>query len=134
MITEAQRKKWITARDALVEIELERRALVALTEDRFKAATERFDQIEEEMGEPAWTCIGCNAPIFTGDQFQSNMDEDPSCPACSVTYADLQKDPDYWISSETLELVAKEEIDAKVAEHLAAGGSLTDPAFLSVAS
>jgi len=134
MITDTQRKKWITARDAVVEVAMERKALVAPTEKRFRTTMERLDAVEEEIGKPTWTCIGCSAPIFTDDKYQNNMDEDPSCPGCSITYGDLQKDPDHWIDCQNLEPVGKDYVGRKIAEHLATDGSLSDPAFLSVAS
>jgi hypothetical protein len=134
------REAWKAARKALNEIEAERGALTAAlrqefaakcqellapTEDRYRAAQEHFDQVQDKSGEPICFCEGCDEPIFEGEAYHRGADVTGLCATCAPTYGDMRDHHENFKNADD-EPMGAEEAQRLVDEHLAAGGSLDD--------
>lgn len=70
-------------------------------------------------------CVACAEPVFDGEPFHMGADE-IQCAECAPTYADMIRDPEYFVSFKTGEPMTPAEAQAAVDKHLASGGSLED--------
>ena len=120
---------WIAAKAEVDAIENERAALVAHTEERYRQAQERLEQIEDECGEFLAQCEGCSKPIFEGEKVFDYEDGPSFCEACAPTYAEMLAEPSGWFSyddeGEQVPMTP-EKAQAICDEHVAAGGAITD--------
>lgn len=121
------RQKWAEANAAVKAIEAERNALLEPTEERYRAAREALDEIEDELGEFIGKCISCEAPIFDGDPYEADISGDILyCKNDAHTWADFQQHPDGFVDADETCYTA-ETAKPVIDEHLAAGGSLDEP-------
>lgn len=123
MVTKAE---WMAAKAEVEAIEKERDALLATTKERYDAACDRLELIEEDCPELVGRCEGCMKPIWHGERYHSDpengivLDEE-----CAPSWADMLANPEHFRDDEGDNMtpeVAKTLVDA----HLAAGGSLDD--------
>lgn len=120
------KEEWRAAKAEVEAIEKEREALLAPTNERYDAARDRLELIEEECGEFLGHCEGCLAPIFEGDRYSyDRMGGTTLCDDCSPTWHDLLRDPESFYDSDDVYYTAETAKTAADA-HLAAGGSLDD--------
>jgi hypothetical protein len=122
--------KWIAANAAVEAIEAERAALLKPTDDRYNAALEVRDEIEEETGEMIGRCESCMVPIFDGDLYEVDLSGDVmTCVEDSHSLADILAHPDAFVDADenphTPES-AKAFVDARLSE----GMTLADKPFL----
>jgi len=96
--------------------------------DQMLVLAEQVDSVYESFGveEPYFYCLGCQVPLFDGDQVQTYADDEKACEECACTWAELknlvEKDPDSFEDPEpTIRLIAA---------HLSDGGSM-DQKFTS---
>jgi len=120
------REEWKVAKAAVDAIEKEREALLAPTKERYDAALEQLDLIEESLPEHLGRCEGCDEPIWEGDRYAyGNEDCIYLCENCAPSWGDMLVNPDQFVDAEG-EYHTPETAKAAVDAHLAAGGSLDD--------
>lgn len=118
---------WRAATAAVESIEKERKALLAPTEERYDAALDRLEEIEEDLPDTVGKCEGCGCMIFEDDPYlYSHIDSVSTCLGCSPTWADMVEGFESWINTETDDPMTQEEAQAWADRHVAAGGKLTD--------
>lgn len=120
---------WMAAKAELDAIEEERNELLKPTNDRYCAAQERLELIEDECGELLDHCGGCGKPIFDGEKVFDHDDGPSFCEECAPTYAEMLSDPSRWFSydddGEQVPMTP-ERAQAICNEHISSGGALTD--------
>lgn len=126
----ATKAEWLAAKAELDAVEAEHDALVkaavAPIEDRYNAAHERFDLIDEDCPERFGDCVGCCAPIWEGDRYAYDSENAIyTCEECAPSYEDMLDSPGLFYDADG-EYLTPEKARAAVDAHLAAGGSLTD--------
>lgn len=117
------KEDWLKAKAEVAAIEREREALLLPTKERYDAACERLELIEDECPEIVGRCEGCMNPIFEGERHSGG--ENPLCEECSPTWAQMLADPSYFEDREG-EPITAEKAKAMCDAHVAAGGSLED--------
>ncbi|MFA7256953.1 MAG: hypothetical protein WC047_05205 [Kiritimatiellales bacterium] len=126
MTTAETKAAWKSARAELDSIEDERRNLVAATEIRYQMALAKLQDAEDETGECVAHCE-CGEPIFEGEPYHNGRDV-ALCASCAPSYGDMLASPRNflaWGDEEDCEMT-KEQAQAIVDAHIAAGGSLDD--------
>jgi hypothetical protein len=122
----ATKDDWKAAKAAVEAIEKEREALLAPTKERYDAACDRLEMIEDECPERIGRCEGCDEPIWEGDRYAcGNEDCIYLCEDCAPSWGDMLANPDQFYDDEG-EYHTAETVKAAVDAHLAAGGSLED--------
>lgn len=122
----ATKAEWKAAKAAVEEIEKERDSLLLTTKERYDAALERLEEIQENCGELRGRCEGCAEPIFEGDRHSyDRMSGVILCVDCSPDWHDLLREPENFYDAEDVYYTA-ETARAAADVHLAAGGSLDD--------
>lgn len=117
------KEDWRRAKAEVVGIEAERAELVAHTDDRYRSAYVRLEEIEDECPEIVAKCEGCSEPIFSDEPYCGG--DTQLCLKCAPTYADLLANPDHFENNEGYPMpVAKAK--AICDAHVASGGSLED--------
>lgn len=120
------REEWKAAKAAVDAIEKERAVLLAPTDERYRAAQDRLEQVEDECGDLLGRCEGCSDPIFEGDRHSHDrMSGIILCEGCSPTWHDLLREPESFYNGEDVYYTA-ETAKAAADAHVAAGGSLDD--------
>lgn len=117
------KEEWKAAKAEVEAIQKERGALLEPTNERYDAACERLEQVEESCPELVGHCEGCSEPIWEGDRYQSG--DVYLCEKCAPSYADMLADPASFYNSDDEEMSA-DQAKAICDAHLAAGGSLDD--------
>lgn len=122
----ATKADWKAAKAEVEAIERERDALLAPTKERYDAARDRLELIEDECGELLGRCEGCSEPIFEGDRYSyDRMGGVILCEDCSPDWHDLLREPESFYDGDDVYYTAETAKTAADA-HLAAGGSLDD--------
>lgn len=122
----ATKADWKAAKAEVEAIEAERAALLAPTQERYDAACDRLELIEEECPERVGVCEGCSEPIWRGDRYSSDPDSGVClCEECAPSWGDMIDSPDYFRDDDG-EPMTPEKAKALCDAHVAAGGSLTD--------
>lgn len=120
------KEDWKRAKAEVDAIEKERAALLAPTMERYDAARDRLEIIEDECGELLDRCEGCSEPIFEGDRYSyDRMGGVRMCEDCSPNWHDLLRDPENFYDGNDVYYTA-ETAKAAADAHVAAGGSLDD--------
>lgn len=122
----ATKADWQAAKAAVVEIEKEREALLATTKDRYDAACDHLELIEEACPERVGRCEGCAEPIWQGDRYAYDSTNAVwLCEPCAPEWGEMLENPDHFVGHDG-EYLTAEQAKAMVDAHLAAGGKLTD--------
>ncbi|RIY00180.1 hypothetical protein D3218_12895 [Aureimonas flava] len=74
--------------------------------------------------EAIWRCEGCGKPIHENDPHHAGVDVE-LCPECAPDWSDMLATPHLFMNADDTEMT-REQVQALVDRHLAAGGSLTD--------
>lgn len=123
MTTKAE---WKAAKAEVEAIEKEREALLAPTKERYDAARDRLELIEEELPEFVGRCEGCTEPIWEGERYAYDSEGGVfMCEECAPSWGDMLKNPEHFYDAEG-EYHTAETARAAVDAYLAAGGSLDD--------
>lgn len=118
--------EWMAANAEVEAIEKEHQRLLASTTERYEAACDRLELIEEDCPELIGRCEGCRKPIWQGERYHSDpesgviLDEQ-----CAPSWADMLANPDHFRDDEGEPMTA-EAARALCDTHLATGGSLDD--------
>lgn len=132
--TAEQRAAWKEARKELDAIEVERDAAIKIAvapfKERFDAARQRMEEVEDPMPTHLYDCEFCREPIFEGDAYHHG-DDGSLCETCAPSYGDMLESPEHFCDFDDngddipmTKEAARQIVDA----HLAAGGSLEDKA------
>ena len=97
-MTRPTKEDWKRAKAEVEAIQKERDALLAPTKERYDAARDRLEMIEDECPEIIGRCEGCSEPIFDGEPHSGG--DDPLCEECAPTYADMLERPDCFTESD----------------------------------
>ena len=73
-MTRPTKEDWKRAKAEVEAIEKEREDLLAPTKERYDAACDKLEIIQDECGDLIGTCVGCTDPIFEGDEYHSGPD------------------------------------------------------------
>lgn len=120
------KEDWKAAKAEVEAIEKEREALLAPTKERYDAACDRLEMIEDELPELVGRCEGCCEPIWEGDRYASDSENGiVLCEPCAPSWGDMLKNPDHFYDADG-EYHTAESAKAACDAHLAAGGSLDD--------
>lgn len=122
----ATKEEWKVAKAAVEAIEKEREALLLPTKERYDAACDRLEMIEDECPERVGRCEGCDEPIWEGERYAYDSENAIYlCEPCAPSWGDMLANPDHFYDAEG-ECHTPETAKAAVDVHLAAGGNLTD--------
>lgn len=122
----ATKAEWKEAKAAVEAIEAERAALLEPIRERYDAACERLEMIEDDCPELVGRCEGCMDPIWEGERYAyDNENGVHICEECAPSWGDMLANPEQFHDDEC-EPFTPERAKAAVDAHLAAGGSLTD--------
>lgn len=117
---------WIAAKAELDAIETERAALLAPTEERYRAAQEKIELIEEDSPDRVGTCEGCLKVVWEVEPYSYDSENAVTlCEECSPSYQDMLDDPSSFYGDDE-EYLTPEQAKAIVDAHVAAGGKLSD--------
>lgn len=124
------KEAWKAAKATLQATEAERKELIRVAvegiRERYEAAQEALEEIEESSPERVGICEGCSDPIWEGERYSYDGNNHIyHCEPCSPTYGDMLADPTSFYDSEG-EYMTAETAKAAVDAHLAKGGALTD--------
>lgn len=120
------KEEWKAAKAEVEAIEKERDALLAPTMERYGAALDRLEMIEEDCPEVYGRCEGCDEPIWEGDRYAYDSNNSIYlCEPCAPSWGDMLKNPDHFYDAEG-EYHSAESAKAACDAHVAAGGSLDD--------
>lgn len=117
------REDWVKAKADLDAIEAERHELLAPTIDRFCAAQERLEEVEDNLGGFVAMCEGCATAIFEGDKY--HVADVYLCEPCAPSYQDMIDHPDHFEDADG-EQMTRELAQTLGAAHVSAGGCLSD--------
>lgn len=118
--------EWLQAKAEVDAIEKERSALLQPTKDRYEAAYNRLETIEDASPERIGRCEGCDMPIWEGERYAYGSEDGIYlCEQCAPSWADMLANPAYFVDADG-EFHTAETAKAAVDAHLAAGGSLDD--------
>ncbi len=96
--------------------------------DQMRELADEIEQVYEKFGvdEPYFYCVGCQTPLFDGDQVQGYADGEKACEECACTWDEIKNlvetDPDSFEDPEPTR--------ALIASHVKNGGSM-DAKFTS---
>lgn len=122
----ATKDDWKRATAEVEAIEKEREALLVPTKERYDAARDRLEEIEDQCGDLLGRCEGCSEPIFEGDRHSfDRMSDIMMCEDCSPTWHDLLREPESFYNGEDV-YYTPETAKAAADAHIAKGGSLDD--------
>lgn len=125
-MTKFTKEDWKAAKAEVEAIEKEREALLAPTQERYDAACDRLEMIEEDCPERIDRCEGCLNPIWEGDRYCHDNESGVSlCEDCAPSFADMLANPGHFSGSD-LEPLTAEQAKEMCDKHVAAGGSLDD--------
>lgn len=120
------KEEWKAAKAEVEAIEAERAALLASTDERYNAALDRMEQVEEDCPELVGRCEGCMDPIWEGERYAYDRNNGIHlCEECAPSYADMLAEPQHFYDGDE-ETMTPEKARAICDAHLAAGGSLDD--------
>lgn len=121
------RQDWLSAQESIAAIEAERKKLLAPTDDRYRAACERLEEIEEDLPEMMSRCEGCSDPIFDDDPHMGESESGIfTCKDCSPTWQDMLDSHSDWNSNTTGEPMTRAEAEAWAKSYTDKGGDLAD--------
>lgn len=120
------KEEWKAAKAEVEAIEKEREALLASTTERYDAACDRLEMIEEACPERVGRCEGCDEPIWEGERYAYGSDDGIYlCEDCAPSWGEMLANPEYFIDADG-EPHTAESAKAACDAHLADGGSLDD--------
>lgn len=120
------REAWKAAKAELEAIEAERAALLAPTNERYDAACDRLEIVEDSLPDRVGRCEGCDEPIWEGERYAYGSEDCIYlCEQCAPSWGDMLANPSHFVDDDG-EYHTAETAKAAVDAHVAGGGSLDD--------